>query len=62
MGERLTLVQLFAQLFLLLNEIRTRVISLALLSMRENEGLLVALSQKKRLVRRLLKIAYDATF
>ena len=68
MGERLTLIQLFAQLYLSLNEIRMRVVftrarvSLALLSMRESERLLVTLSQKNRLVRRLLKITYGATF
>ena len=68
MGERLTLIQLFAQLYLSLNEIRMRVVftrarvSLALLSMRESERLLVTLSQKNRLVRRLLKIIYGATF
>ena len=53
MGERVTLDQLFGQLYLLLNEIQTRLIfirarvSLALLSVRENEGLLVTFSQKK---------------
>ena len=68
MGERLTLIQLFAQLYLSLNEIRMKVVftrarvSLALLSMRESERLLVTLSQKNRLVRRLLKITYGATF
>ena len=62
MEEHLTLVQLFAQLYLLLNQIRTGAIftraslSLALLSLRENEGLLVVyLAKKYRLVHRLLK-------
>ena len=67
MGERVTLDQLFGQLYLLLNEIQTRLIfirarvSLALLSMRESEGLIVVFSQKNRLVRKLLKIAYSAS-
>ena len=66
-GEHVTLDQLFGQLYLLLNEIQTRLIfirarvSLALLSMRESEGLIVVFSQKNRLVRKLLKIAYSAS-